>query len=200
MERARARGRPRGFDRDEALGRAVQVFWRRGYQDASVSALAEAMGIGSASLYAAFSSKAALFREAADRYQSLDAARPDRELEEGATARASVEGWLRANVDLFTRRGGPRGCLLTRAASSCPHDEPDVRRYLDASCRDRVTAVERRLRRAADAGESLPASPPELARLLDTVLQGLAVRAIEGASRPSLQATIDLALATWLPP
>lgn len=194
-----ARGRPREFDRDEALGRAVDVFWRHGYQDASVSTLAGAMGIGSASLYAAFTSKAALFREAADRYMAHDAALPDRELERGATARESVEGWLRANADLFTRRGGPRGCLLTRAASSCPSDEPDVQRYLDRSCHDRLAAVERRLQRGVDDGGALPAPPAALAELLDTILQGMAVRAIEGASRRSLHTTIDLTLSTWLP-
>ena len=193
------RGRPRAFDRDTALGRAVDLFWRRGYQDVSISALAEAMGIGSASLYAAFRSKADLFREAADRYQAHDASRPDRELTSGTTARAAIEGWLRANADLFTRRNGPRGCLLTRAATSCPHDEPDIQRYLDASCRARLHAVERRLRRGLDAGERLPAAPADFAQLLDTVLQGMAVRAVEGASRSALHATIDLALASWLP-
>jgi AcrR family transcriptional regulator len=192
------RGRPRAFDRDEALRRAMNVFWQRGYQDASIQALTEAMGIGSPSLYAAFGSKAALFCEAADLYQAEDAAPPTRALDAGATARESVEGLLRANADVFTRRGGPRGCLLTRATQTCPDDAEIVRRYLDRSHRERVEAIEQRLAQAAEAGEALPGSDlGELAAYVDTMVQGMAVRAGEGVPRRSLHRTVDLALSAW---
>lgn len=192
------RGRPREFDRDEALRRAMGVFWRRGYQDASIQALTEAMGIASPSLYAAFGSKAALFREAADLYQAKDAAPPTRALDTAPTARAAVEGVLRTNADLFTRRGGPRGCLLTRATATCPGDEDEVRRYLDRSLRARVEVVERRLARALDEGEPLPsADVGEVADHVDTLIQGMAVRAAEGVPRRSLHRTVDLALRAW---
>jgi AcrR family transcriptional regulator len=67
-------GRPRRFDIDAALNRAVEVFWRKGYEGASVSDLTEAMGINPPSLYAAFGNKEALFRKALDRYQASHAA------------------------------------------------------------------------------------------------------------------------------
>lgn len=190
-------GRPRQFDRHEALRRAMGVFWQHGYQDASITALTEAMGIGSPSLYAAFGSKAELFCEAADLYTAEDAAPATRALEDGATARAAVEGMLRANADLFTRPGQARGCLLTRATSTCPADDETLRRYLARSHRERVGAVERRLREAAATGEPLPGTPAELAELYDTLVQGMAVRAHEGVARRSLHRTVDLAMRTW---
>jgi len=192
------RGRPRQFDRDQALVQAMDLFWRRGYQDTSIGALTECMGIASPSLYAAFGSKAALFREAADRYQAGEAARPARELEADGTAREAVERMLRANVELFTRRGGPRGCLLTRAVVTCPTEERDVRRYLDRSSRERVGSLERRLERAQAAGEALPSDDvAALAQLYDALVQGCAIRATEGASRQALQRAVDVAMAAW---
>ncbi len=191
-------GRPREFDREDALRRAMHVFWARGYQEASISALTEAMGIASTSLYAAFGSKSELFCEAADLYQAEDAAVPALELDRGPTARASVERMLRANADVFTRRRGPRGCLLTLAASTCPSDDDAVRRYIERSCRERRLAIEHRLVRAAKSGEPLPArSASELAEYYDTVVQGMAVRAHEGATRRALHRSVDLVMHTW---
>ena len=194
-----ARGRPREFDRDEALHRALDVFWQRGYQGTSISTLTDAMGIGSPSLYAAFGSKADLFREATELYLTEDGAEPCRLLESGETARSSVEAFLRANADLFTPEDGPRGCMLTRAVSTCPDDgDEDVRACLAASVEQRRGEIEARLTQGLDAGEVLPCSEVQvLAEYVDTIVQGMAVRAIEGATRASLHRTVDLAMVTW---
>lgn len=193
-----ARGRPREFDRDEALHRALDVFWQRGYQGTSITALTDAMGIGSPSLYAAFGSKADLFREAVDLYLSDDGAEPARLLEAGETARSSVEAFLRANADLFTREGEPSGCMLTRAVSTCPDDDEDVQACLARSVDQRRRDIEARLERGRAAGEALPrASIREVAEYVDTIVQGMAVRAIEGADRAALHRTVDLAMRTW---
>ncbi|RIQ32506.1 TetR/AcrR family transcriptional regulator [Jiangella rhizosphaerae] len=192
------RGRPRGFDRDEALDRAMRLFWTRGYQDTSIADLTEHLGIGSPSLYAAFGSKASLFCAAADRYQAADGGRPGAALAEAPTARAGVEALLRENVALFTKRGGPRGCLLTRATLSCPPSDTTVVAYLERSRRDRLAALRARLRTAEAAGEPLPSDDIDtLAQYYDAQVQGLAVRALEGATRPALLRTVDLTMAAW---
>jgi TetR/AcrR family transcriptional regulator, copper-responsive repressor len=192
------RGRPREFDRDQALRDALCVFWDRGYQGASISALTAAMGIGSPSLYAAFGSKAKLFQEATDLYLAEDAGEPTRLLASGETARASVEAMLRANADLFTRKGEPAGCLLTRAVSTCPDDDPEVSEYLDASVEQRIRDIDVRLERGAADGEELPCLEVRaLAEFFDAIVEGMAVRSIEGASRASLQRIVDLTMRIW---
>src|SRR5262252_2095208 len=87
---ARLRGRPRAFDRDRALDQALQVFWRKGYEGASLSDLTRAMGINRPSLYAAFGNKKSLFRQVLDRYIEGPGAYAGEALKQ-PTARAVVE-------------------------------------------------------------------------------------------------------------
>lgn len=192
------RGRPRQFDRDQALRAAQRVFWERGYEGTSISALTEAMGIGSPSLYAAFGSKAKLFMEATDLYLAGDAAEPCRQLASGATAREAVEAMLRSNADLFTRRDDPAGCMLTRAVSTCPDDDPELQGYLDRSVEQRIRDVEVRLERGAADGDPLPCLDLRaLAEFVDAVVEGMAVRSMEGASRSSLHRIVDITMRIW---
>ena len=192
------RGRPREFDRDQALRDALCVFWERGYQGASISNLTAAMGIGAPSLYAAFGSKAKLFQEASDLYLAEDAGEPTRLLASGETARAAVEAMLRSNADLFTRAGEPAGCMLTRAVSTCPEDDAEIQEYLDASVEQRIRDIEVRLERGAAEGEALPCVDVRaLAEFFDAVVEGMAVRSIEGASRQSLHRIVDLTMRVW---
>ena len=192
------RGRPREFDRDQALRAALGVFWERGYQGASISALTDAMGIGPPSLYAAFGSKGELFREATALYLTDDGAEPARVLEAGDTARSSVEAMMRAEADLFTRDGEPNGCMLTRAVTTCTDEDEDVRACLDDSVEQRIRDIEIRLERGAAEGEALPCTEVRsLAEYIDSVVQGMAVRAMEGAPRPSLHRIVDVAMWVW---
>jgi TetR/AcrR family transcriptional regulator, copper-responsive repressor len=193
-----ARGRPREFDRDKALRAAQRVFWDRGYEGTSISALTEAMGIGSPSLYAAFGSKAKLFMEATDLYLAEDAAEPCRQLESGASTREAVEAMLRSNADLFTGCDGPAGCMLTRAVSTCPDDDPELQAYLAHSVEQRIHDVEARLERGAADGDPLPCLDlRSLAEFIDAVVEGMAVRSMEGASRASLYRIVDITMRIW---
>src|SRR3989440_11441871 len=97
----RAPGRPRAFDTDRALDRALQVFWRKGYEGATLSDLTKAVGVNRPSLYAAFGGKEALFRKALDRYLNGPAAYTQEALKE-PTARAVVERLLQGAADLNT--------------------------------------------------------------------------------------------------
>lgn len=192
------RGRPRSFDRDLALRHALGVFWERGYQGASIAALTEAMGIAAPSLYAAFGSKAGLFREATRLYMADDGAEPARVLEAGETARSSVEALLRAEADLFTQEGGPAGCMLTRAVGTYDDDDPELKSCLDETVEQRIRDIEQRLERGVGEGEALPCEEVcELAEYIDAVVQGMAVRAMEGASRATLHRIVDMTMRAW---
>src|SRR5882724_2067699 len=90
-------GRPREFDRDEALQRAMELFWAQGYEGTTLAYLQKAMGgITAPSFYAAFGSKEALFKEAVELYCKTEGAPIVKALAEAPTTRASIEGLLRA--------------------------------------------------------------------------------------------------------
>jgi AcrR family transcriptional regulator len=192
-----ARGRPREFDIDEALDRALRVFWRKGYEGASLLDLTEAMGINRPSLYAAFGSKEALFRRALDRYAEGPSAHVRAALEE-PTARAVAERLLLGTVELLGDPSNPRGCLAVQAALACGEAADSIRRELIARRAAGQEALRRRLERAVTEGD-LPAgaNPGDLARYLATVTQGMAVQAAGGASREELQRVAETALRAW---
>src|ERR1700694_5959943 len=126
-------GRPRSFDIDRALDRALQVFWRKGYEGSSLSDLTKAMGINRPSVYAAFGDKGALFRKALDRYVNGPAAYMQEALK-APTARAVVERLLRGALDLNTAPRNPGGCLMVQGALASGDTGDSIRQELVA-CR-----------------------------------------------------------------
>src|SRR3989454_12434189 len=119
-------GRPRSFDIDKALDRALQVFWHKGYEGTTLSDLTQAMGINRPSLYAAFGNKETLFRKALDRYADGPAAYVRQALEE-PSARAVVEALLRGAVDMLSCPRNPHGCLMVQGALSCGRTANPIR-------------------------------------------------------------------------
>jgi AcrR family transcriptional regulator len=191
------KGRPREFDVDQALDRALRVFWRRGYEGATLPDLTKAMGINRPSLYAAFGSKEELFRKALDRYAEGPAACMRQALNE-PTARAVAERLLDGAIDLVTDRRNPRGCLMVQGALACGETAESVRRELVARRVAGEVAVRQRFERArADGDLPAEADPADLARYVVTVLRGMAVQAAGGASREDLRRVAAMALRAW---
>jgi len=190
-------GRPRSFDIDRALDRALQVFWHKGYEGASLSDLTKAMGINRPSLYAAFGNKEALFRKALNRYTDGPAAYVREALEE-PTARAVVERLLHGAVDLLTDPHTPPGCLIVQGALSCGEAADPIRQELIARRGAGEAAIRRRMERAV-ANRDLPAGskPADLARYVATLIHGMAVQAAGGASRKELLSVVETALRAW---
>ena len=193
-----SRGRPRSFDRDEALRKAMKTFWKLGYEGASMAALTEAMGINSPSLYAAFGSKEELFREAVQLYLATEDAKGKAILAGEATARAAVRAMLHNSVYNMTRPGAPHGCLLILGDSNAAPESSGVRTYLCQRRRDIQTGLEARLKRGIAEGDVPPAADvATMAAFYMTVLQGLSLRARDGASREAMLPVADAALAAW---
>jgi AcrR family transcriptional regulator len=193
------RGRPRGFDRKEALHAAMDVFWSAGYEGATLTDLQKAMGgITAPSFYAAFGSKEKLFREAVELYSSTLGTPMMRALEEQPGARRAIEALLHAAVAAFRKPGKPRGCMLLLGAMNSAPANQNVRQYLRGLRARREKAIERRLRRGLAAGELRPgADPRALASFYSTVIDGLAIRARDGASLKDLQFAVRCAMAGW---
>jgi AcrR family transcriptional regulator len=191
------RGRPRAFDIEEALDRAVRVFWQKGYEGASLDDLTGAMGISRPSLYAAFGDKETLFRKALDRYAEGPSAFVREALKE-PTARAVVEHLLLGAVRSQTDPDTPPGCLMVHGALACGEGAETIRRELRARRSADEAALRRRLVRAKAEGDlPLEANPADLARYVVTVMRGMAVEAAGGASGHALRRVVRLALRAW---
>lgn len=192
------RGRPRSFDRQKALQAAMEVFWQRGFQAASMSDLTEAMGINPPSLYAAFGSKEALYREAVAHYAATESDEIVAPLRQAPTARAAVEGYLMESARTFTRPGRPPGCMVVLAAVNAVGVGPETTQILREMRAGAITLIEERLERAIAEGE-LPATiePHAIASYYVTVQQGMSIQARDGASRGLLEAIVHGAMAAW---
>ncbi|PXX54030.1 TetR family transcriptional regulator [Nocardia tenerifensis] len=195
------RGRPRAFDRTEALHRAMEVFWEHGYEGSSMSDLTTAMGINSPSLYAAFGGKAALFREAVELYGQTYGGYTARALREEPTARAAIEAMLRDNATAYTVEDKPHGCMVVLAGSTYTTRSESIRDLLVEKRRETTEDIRRRLDRGVTEGD-LPGSVDTgaLAYFYTTVLYGLSIQARDGASLAELTQSIDCALAAWPSP
>jgi AcrR family transcriptional regulator len=199
MKNSSHRGRPRGFDRDEALHRAMELFWERGYEGVSLSELQAAMGdITATSFYAAFGSKEKLFREAVELHVCTNGSPPVKALTELPTARASIEGLLRAAVGVFCIPGKPRGCFVVLGATNCTEGNRKIQDYLKSIRLRRPKMIKQRLLRGVADGD-LPkgAELDQLTSFYMAVLDGLAMQARDGATREDLLTTVDCAMAAW---
>lgn len=197
---ARERGRPRTFDIDEALDRALEVFWKHGFQDASLLELTEVMGLSKPSLYAAFGDKEALYLKALERYAALLVTRHAVHLDEEADGRRAIVRFLKSLATMLADPELPGGCFIINGTadlggSSTPASvEMALRKALQGS----EMLLLKRLRRAEEDGHLPPgATPASLASLYAALVAGLAVQAKSGAAKSKLFTVIDTAMAAW---
>ncbi|MBY3988720.1 TetR/AcrR family transcriptional regulator [Rhodococcus fascians] len=179
-------GRPRAFDASGALDAAIDVFWRRGFESASLAELTQAMGINRPSLYAAFGDKAQLFTAALDRYIDSNMGYVGEALAQ-PTARECAQAFLVGNAHAVTMPGRPAGCLSVQAVVTSEGSAEFA-----VLAENRAVIEKRfadRFRRAITEGD-LPAeeNPEELAAVLITVASGFAIRAADGTPRSALVA------------
>ncbi|MFI0743243.1 TetR/AcrR family transcriptional regulator [Streptomyces sp. NPDC021100] len=185
-------GRPREFDLDERLDRALRVFWRQGYEGTALSDLTEAMGISRPSLYAAYGNKEALFRKVLDRY--METALHVREALRQPTARTAAETLLRGTIAATTGEDGP-GCLMVHGALATGGASGAVRAEAAARRHASEDALRERFEQAVRDGD-LPVGTDadDLARYVCLVWYGIAVQASSGATSDDLERAVDIAM------
>lgn len=189
------RGRPRQFDRQEALETALALFQVRGYEGTSIADLTDAIGVSATSLYGAFQSKEALFEEAVALYQQRDGAFAAAALERPGTTHEAIRNLLGEAAKRYAINGQPGGCFIALGLLSCGPDHQAIAQRMTARRIAARDAIKARLDRGISQGE-LPATTDTaaLAAFYAATLQGLSVQARDGASERDLRAIADLAL------
>ena len=193
-------GRPREFDPGVALDHALLLFWRDGYDGASVNRIADAMGVSKPSLYAAFGDKEALYLLALERYGERQRARFASVLDAEPDARTAVEKFPQCTVDAHLDPDTPGGCMVVAGTTICdsPGVPESIKQAVCAALRAGGTAIEARLARAQREGQ-LPASVDiaGLAAYFNTVLAGLSVQSKGQQCGEVLRAVVASAMQAW---
>lgn len=190
-------GRPRAFDADQALAKALDVFWRKGYEATSLTDLTEAMDINKPSLYAAFGNKEALFRKAVDLYESERAPVAMAALAE-PVAKVAIERLLNVILESHTQPDNPPGCLVVQGALPSGAEDEPIARELQQRRAATQGAIRERLEQAKAAGElAADADPAELARYVFALIEGMAAQARDGATRDELRRLVTIAMRAW---
>lgn len=187
-------GRPREFDAETALDQAMEVFWRHGYEGATIAQLTEAMGINPPSLYACFGNKEGLLRAALDRYTKLRGVWMD-EVVAAPTAREVAERMLMGIADKQTDPANPPGCLLVQGGVACGTGSESVPFELAARRAQNEDQLRDRFIRAKAEGDLIStADPAALARYVSAVAVGMGVMASSGADREALRQVASVAV------
>src|SRR5271156_4564960 len=182
---ARPRGRPRSFDERDALEKATQVVWSKGYDGVPIDALVAGMGVGRPSLYAVFGDKRTIFLRVLRAYAEAKGALAAKALLSPRTLRDSLAAFLRHAVKTATEKGAARGCLMVCVAPVV--DDAEVRQFLQNAAARGVGLVEGRFRDAISAGEIPPDFPVAVRAIQVTdFARGLTMRALIGTPRKTL--------------
>lgn len=191
-------GRPREFDKTKALKAALILFWRQGYEGASIAQLTDAMEITAPSLYAAFGSKEQLYREVLGLYASTHGDPLARALTLPGPAREAIRQMLAEAAKQFTRAGLPHGCLVANGALRCANENHAAAKATSALRLLGREAIRQRIDRAMVEGE-LPdgTDAAGLAAFFTSVVQGMSVQAVDGATREQLLKLGVYAMAAW---
>lgn len=192
--------RPKAFDPDTVLDRAVDLFWARGYEAVSIQDLVDHLGISRSSLYQTFGDKQALWLAALDRYRNTGEGEARLLRESESAPLDAIRHFFRAIVDQSVATAaadcGPRGCLLANAAVERGPTDAETARRAQTALEGLQQTFERVLQRAQEAGElDADRDAQALGRFLANAVYGLRATARLGPRRSVLQDVVDETLA-----
>lgn len=192
----KSRGRKSTFDRDAALKTALDLFWRHGFESVSIADLCLAIGIAAPSLYHAFGSKTDLYREVLRLYAAGNLT--GEEIAATPCAYSAVKLMLERGIAIVTQPDKPVGCMISSGMLMVGVENAEMAAELRKMRAEFREMLELRIARDVRAGV-LPQTTDSasLARFYATVLQGLSVAAVDGATRDDLHSVMLAALQAW---
>ena len=187
--------RPREFDAQQALRKALRLFWRKGYADTSMRDIVEATGVAHAGIYAAFGSKRGLYVQALHRYAAIVIDRLLRDMESPDASRTSIEAFFELLVEISADGDFRNGCLMVNTAVEFGANDVEMRTLYDQHMARITTAFEHALRNAVLNGEvPRQLDPAATAQFFTLFFNGLTVMTRAGRMPDELQLSIDVAL------
>ena len=195
----KSRGRPKVFDRDAALDKAMTLFWQHGYEATSLSDLVEATGAKAPTLYAEFTNKEGLFRAVLDRYISRFAAKHEAQLFcEEKTVEQALQDYFTAIATCYTSKDTPAGCFMINTSAPLAASSKEIANTVKSRHAMQEETLSTFLAQRQLRGE-IPAHcrPQELAQYLSCILQGMSISAREGATLEKLQGITHTTLRLW---
>lgn len=191
----RKRGRPPAFDRETVLAAARDTFWQHGYDGSSIADLTAAMGITPQSLYAAFGSKAELYRETLDQYRRMPRPEPGNPFQDKVNTVTAFERFLTNSAKIFTAPEHPKGCMISTAVLNCAEENEPIAHHVASMRLQTLDIFTARIERGIAEGDMRPdADARSLARFLGAIVQGMSVQARDGATTEELLALLSHAL------
>ncbi|NEG62913.1 TetR family transcriptional regulator [Pantoea agglomerans] len=195
----KCRGRPKVFDREAALDKALTLFWTHGYEGTSLADLVAATGAKAPTLYAEFVNKEGLFRAAMERYVEKFSAWREAALgDDQLPVDRAIEAYFRATAACFTEHDSPGGCFFICTSTALSAASAEIATMLQQQHQSQEHVLKDFLLARQQRGElGASVNIPELSRYLSCMLQGMSVRAREGVERDDLESIIDTLMAMW---
>ena len=195
---SKGRGRPKCFDEQQALEKAMLLFWQNGYEATSISDLTQTLGITAPSLYSSFGGKAELFNQCLDYYLKNEACSMDQIFEQAQTTKIAIEIYLFENLKRLIQINKPTGCMLVVSTMNCSDQNRDIQNELLKKRLNAKNKIYSRLLKGQQSGE-IPENT-DIQTMSDfyvTLLQGMTIQARDGATLEQLEQVVKMAMRTW---
>lgn len=192
-------GRPREFNRDDAVKKAMQLFWRKGYESTSLAELRETLGnLSAASFYAAFGSKQALYCECLELYEQTCGETVSLLEDSSLTAAVALERMFHKTISMQTSPITPMGCMAVLSGLNCCDENGEIE-AVTRSFRNKLRhALAACVKRGVAAGEwNHSMDVASYIVLLETYLNGISIQARDGVGREALIASLSLLMSVW---
>jgi len=197
-ELKRRRGRPKCFDEQEALQKAMMLFWKYGYEATAMSDLTKALNLTAPSIYSTFGDKSQLFHACLDYYLKHEACSLDLIFQQAETAKVAIEIYLYENLKKLLQQDKPTGCMLVTATMNCSEQHQPLQHDLLLKRQQVKEKIYQRLQQGVEDGDL--SSDADIQAMTDyyvTVIQGLTMQARDGVAIEQLENVVTLALKTW---